>query len=1274
MSIALTGPSKYDFQDLVCINYILKFYKLDSAGFIVEPVGGEDAEVEYVDNEEKRLKFEIQVKGSKEPVTLKSVAECLGHFPAYENSNFLLERLISNKKYRAVLVMSGRASDQVLKFLSNGDWDGGTHNARKFNGDDAIGVLDAVKMYSDALKETSRNTIRKKYFDDFYNTVDRAIVKEALSRLIVIDSVSNDSIYDDCCRVLRKDFNIPDDMLNDTVNRLLAIIKDAKSSQENAIPIVLKKLNDNPVSSVQPKKYTPRLDEDGFMNLLGKDNFILLSGKPRTGKSNTAKWLASKLQDQGYSVLLTQHLDEAERFLFDSVVAPRVVVLDDPLGGVNPINKPNEKLNSLKDLLANLRLNRKLIVAQGQERLLEVTKSVSLSNANIGAATWINLGKVSNDFLIRLWESLREEFSVPDRLHTLIGNEITNNGLYIEPGCLVYLASDYKKIEQCTDLNEILRFARRDSSDLGRALTDEGCKDILMGLAITTSHLEPVKEIDLAFALSSSKSIAYGHSTILGTSIGKISDDEPSEFPKYLNEPKLTSDDLYSLELLEVRKMIDVNDRNLTTFNHPFYRSAAESILAFNSRRSFENIEKILTNGLFCLSPVTARACARNLYWIYEKTIRIDDRNKIIDLARSGLNSSYPSARDICFEFLIDIYPSLEGKYKEEQTEWVRKVNGYDLSVLKWHEGQPWFPMGKHVTLELDLFGSGNCDDSIDETIEIVKAINNNEEISITPEDAYKVLIYLEFRPKEMTDNMISRMLSISEGIIRALAVKIWMKLNREKDEKILARIFRDKHPSVAKSVFKSSILSWHTFSSKRQGVVLNGLKGIAVHPVLAYTIINDLILFERPNEMGENPPWNVFSDLMPIVLSSLPLNFRLNFGRLSCVMDEAIKVLDTDSILLIIDSWITLLEEIALDKVPDDYELAVTNLLMEVSLQDTGLRINFIRRLLSLNGTGPRVRVISDLMGVWDILSKEERILIIELVNSEGEDKYWFKSAVLTAKNQPEELVKIILPHHSTGILKVNDAISIEPALLKPAIQMYMGEPQPLWWLATHHREKNIWPKVIELIASKPSHFLFDIAFGFILNKCDCEQLIKIIRNSDEQYYSAMFELMFQHKFETNGDFMPEVWEELFQLEKNKKTKSDWIARMAFISPEVLDYLGEAINWVPNDYLPEFYTHFGSDGIVLKFINLIKPLKDKETKKIPADIKAEMLQTISLIFLKTPPLHYDTCAQSHKILRSLGYTSEETTFVESKRLELLERVNSLKIKAKSEEISNWIY
>lgn len=1274
MSIALTGPSKYDFQDLVCINYILKFYKLDNADFIIEPAGGEDAEVEYIENEGGRLKFEIQVKGAKEPVTLKSVAECLAHFPAYENSNFLLERLILNKRHRAVLVMSGRASDQVLKFLPNGDWDGGIHNALKFNNIDSRNILDAVKIYSDALKDSNRNTIRKKYFDDFYKSIDEKAIKEALSRLIVIDNVSKTSMYDECCRMLRKDFNIPDDMLDDTVNQLLIIIKDAKLSQDNTIPIVLKKLNDNPVLSVQPKKYTPRLDEDYFMSLLGKDNFILLSGKPRTGKSNTAKWLASKLQEQGYSVLLTQHLDEAERFLLDSVIAARVVVLDDPLGGINPINKPNEKLYSLKNLLADLRPNRKLIVAQGQERLLEVTESEALVNANIGGAAWIDLGVVSNDFLIRFWESLREEFCISDRLHTLIDNEIRNNGLYIEPGCLVYLASDYKKIELCTDLNEILRFARRDASDLGHALTGEGCKDILMGLAITTSHLEPVKEVDLAFALTSSESIAYGHSTILGTSIGKVSDNESSEFPKYLNAPKLTSNDLDSLELLEVRKMIDVNDRNLTTFNHPFYRSAAESIFSFNSRRSFVKIERILTNGLFCLSPTTARASARNFHWIYERTTKIDDKNKIIDLARSGLNSSYPSTRDICFEFLIDIYPSLKGKYKEEQAEWVQKVNGYDLSTLKWHEGQPWFPMGKHVTLELDFFGPSKGDDSIGETIDIVQAINNNEEISITPEDAYNVLTYLEFKPRELTNNIINRMLSISEGIIRALAVKIWMKLNREKDEKILARIFRDKHPAVAKSVFKSSILSWSTFSSKRQGYVLDGLKEIAVQPVLAYTIINDLILFERHNEMGKNPPWDVFSDLMPIVLSSLPLNFRLNFGRLSCVMDEAIKVLETDSILLIIDSWITLLEKIAFDKMPDDYELSVTNILMEVSLLDASPRINFIRRLLSLNGTGPRVRVISDLMGAWGILSKEEKDLVIELISSEGEDRYWFKSAVLTAWNQPEELVKMILPHHHTGILKANDALSIESALLKSAIQMYVGEPYPLWWLATHHREKNIWPKIIELISLKPSHFLFDIAFGFTLNKCDCEQLIKIIKSSGEQYYSVIFELMFQHKLETSGDFMPEVWCELFSSEQDENIKSNWIERMASISPEVLDYLGEAEGWIPMDYLSEFYSYFSSDSAVIKLLNILKPMRNEKTTYLTDKVRAEMLQAIELIFSKIPPLHYDTCRQTKSLLISLGYTTIETAFVETKRIELLDKVSYSSIKEKPEEISNWIF
>ncbi|NAW78548.1 hypothetical protein CAG60_06595, partial [Vibrio sp. V33_P6A3T137] len=434
MSIALTGPVKYDFQDLVCIHYILKFYDKDGTTFLVEPDRGEDAELSFLNDTGQLLQFEIQVKGSEEPVTYDKVAECLGHFPAYGTSDFLLERLLSNKNARAVLVMSGRANDLLQKYLPKGEWDGNIHKAKLFNQKDAQLILNAVKAYMHSLPETPINITRRIHIDQFIESVSPQDVKESLTRLIILDNTSNNYLTDSCRRILRKNFYIPDDMFPHTIDGLATIIKNGKTSQKDTIAPFLQYINESPVLSNRPKNYIIRNHEVAWIEQLKRDGSLLLSGRPRVGKSNTAKWIASEFQGEGYSVLLTQYVDEAERFLLDSVHTPRLVVLDDPLGGIHPVNKPNESLGLLKRLITNLRPNRKLIVAQGQERLLEITETEILADASIVGKDWIDLSDVTVDLLLNHWDSLRREFSISNNIFNMVHNSLKKEKINIELG------------------------------------------------------------------------------------------------------------------------------------------------------------------------------------------------------------------------------------------------------------------------------------------------------------------------------------------------------------------------------------------------------------------------------------------------------------------------------------------------------------------------------------------------------------------------------------------------------------------------------------------------------------------------------------------------------------------------------------------------------------------------------------------------------------------------------------------------------------------------
>ncbi|QCO00603.1 hypothetical protein [Azospirillum argentinense] len=62
MTIAITAPQKFAFQDLVCIETMLRFCTHADAKLFVEPDGGEDAELTFAVGG-RAVRCEIQVKG-----------------------------------------------------------------------------------------------------------------------------------------------------------------------------------------------------------------------------------------------------------------------------------------------------------------------------------------------------------------------------------------------------------------------------------------------------------------------------------------------------------------------------------------------------------------------------------------------------------------------------------------------------------------------------------------------------------------------------------------------------------------------------------------------------------------------------------------------------------------------------------------------------------------------------------------------------------------------------------------------------------------------------------------------------------------------------------------------------------------------------------------------------------------------------------------------------------------------------------------------------------
>ena len=1238
MSIATIGPAKYDFQDFVCIKFALDFYKFENATLIVEGEGGEDAEIS-ADIDGTKIVYEIQVKGSEEHFGLPLLAECLSHFPAHEPTHFFLERLVNDPNRFAVMVMSGRANDSLQKFIPRGNWRGKEHSTIYFTLQEAELLIDAMRSRAESLKGSDLKAERKKYLNDYLTGIDRKSLTAAFKRLIIIDGIKDTDLSEACRQILRSDFLVPDDLFDAQINGLRSVMKIGRSSQQNIMAEFIAKLQENPVECVRPRKYALRGDEDNYLSILKNQHALLLSGKPRVGKSSVARWIAATYQKQGYRVLRTQDADAAERFLLDPVSSHRLVLIDDPLGGAHAINKPHEKWMLLKRVIDNADAGRKVIVAQGQERLYELNGGHELTALQLLGHHWNDLSETPDSFLLNCWAQY--ESHVPYEFYHKIAAYIRQGLLNIEPGCLSYLAMTDSGLETLDSPEKIIRFARKESSDLANGLVAEGYKHLLLGLAVSTSHLESISDRELAWILNEESEGTYGVSkNSLGYSFGCREEDEVLPFPEYTPEPELTSSDGDNLDRLEKRHILQIDDLERTNFTHPFYRSAAESLFREAGRREFKNIERALRKGIFCLSPSTARASASNLYWIYQQTYAVSNKDLIIKMAIDGLDSSYPSVRDICFDFLIQQTPTLSPDIQNQLPSWTHKVNNNSHTVLQWENGQPWYPMNSELIISTRWFHE--YDKQHVETL--LDEIASGLDVILTSKDAYDIVHHLETSRERLDHKLMAKLLSVNERFIRALAAKLWMRINRENDFDILERIFNETHPAVAESVFQSAMKGWHLYSAERQHYVLNALERIASQPVLANAIIQLLVIFEREHATGDTPPWQVFARLFPIALSSLTATVHLSFARLAHVVEEAQQKLTPDEMMDVLTSWVTLLEKQRFYR--DSFALNATNALLGIEISESLLsrRLSLIERLLALCSTNDRMRIVQDLVYAWKQLTSAEQAAVGAVLTKGGPDNRWILAAILIMSNIPRELVKNILPNHEGNALSVAAIISLEPALFE-AIALVATHSIPC---DVYHINSELQHALIKMLVMDELSPYAPMAFDYVLRFFeDKEELLcEVINVSDESRLQKIFDYLFYFYQDSNPENLPLVWETLFSRATEDVICDNWLPLFGRYANRIFkDFLVEEMEkFIPQRYIHIFLKKIPDTFYYMYSHNFLKS-EFCEHKGNEIIVSEEMMsvfyKNINDRMVKSPPVHHNTYDHIINTLRKM-HGSEE--------------------------------
>ncbi|OBQ58640.1 hypothetical protein [Mesorhizobium erdmanii] len=1161
MSIARTAPESFEFQDLACVHTVLRFV---DAGvgidrFVVEPKGGEDGSL-YTTSPDA-LHFEVQVKAGSTPATIESLALWMTHFPERTDRGMLIERLMADSQRRVIVIATGRASDALEPLIVGDDWPRGqsattikVNLAKQFIQAFRASAIDdngQGKLHSDRVLHHAATAATF--------TVEH--VRDVLSRIAILDRATKDTVTDRIERHLRKR-GIPDDRLGDMIARLRAIVGTKRKNGEDLASAIEAQIAREIPSSIIPLDYVPGSEEADWTALFSTDNCLLLSGVTRCGKSTTAKWIAGQFERHGARIEQFGTIEEVERFLFDPAGGLRIAVLDDPLGGAHPAPEPERQLQRLSALVPRLRANRRLIVSQGRERLLEVAGVEVLQDSKPAGVAWVDMSERPSAFLATVWQSFCIRSGLADPLRSAVGQALRAGSVRLEPGTLEYLANLPSARSGTMCVEDAVRAATVDADVLAGALRLESrSPTMLKALALGSAPQEPVARQDLAFVagkggdLLPSKASYLGLTRTLGG--GKRAQ---ATLPNYTGEMSISDDDQEDLDMLERRRMVETDSSHRSGFTHAMYRSAAERIFRPLPRREIDDMMVMHERALFARSPATTRAAARGLDWLM---VRLGSKDALLVLKRAeeGLQSLYLTTRDICFDFLNRHY-SAATEAGIDVAEAADHVSAIQIESLDWHEGEPMLPPDGNVRDDEFLrFYVGPDEVDVAPALQILESPSGS---ALTPEVAGEAILFLKHNPESASRRHVESLLSYDAAVVRAEAVEIWLSRSREDDNEVLGRIFDETHPAVARAAVESTAKAFIHLSEPRQQQVVRGLKAM-VTPANATVFLRFLVVFDRGRLTPESVPWELFQALMPTVLDALPAQAHFNEARLYDVGRKAGKILASEAIASLCDSWISWARRTDGEGgYLNDFSLGVIDLLFDYLSTRADLRADGVQRLLDLHLTGNLLTAVSNAVEWWPSLSALERDALLRTLTKDTSDRIWRQAVALTRREVPKEIEEVLLPsgsRYKDGHVEIRKQ---HPELFEACFAIATGYPGRFeaW---QQNPNSKFWQDAIVAIARDPTDPLFDGAFELVLSRSTKlnPNVRKLILAAAAVDANAVFRHLLRLTIFDGARQRKNFWTLLFEAIGPDKNLDPWLDEMAEVAQHVLDKATSSNQWI---------------------------------------------------------------------------------------------------------------
>lgn len=1234
---------------MVCVDMALALRGTGVFTLIPEPGGGEDARLAWLDQPPCIL--EVQVKGAAGTLTISNLVEYLAHYPARESRPSLLRRLMDEEYVYATFVLSARCGDELLELLDPGNRVRRPQShgvSRKL----VQAVREEVARRATELQGQKLTNLFRRRAEEQAELAQRrhADYRRALEKLVLVERETAESIEVRLHKTMQ-DERFESSAVRGVIARLTDEITRAKRTQHDVMPAVQGLLTKYAPAQIRPVNYLDRGIEDLLLGELRESSCLLLTGPPRAGKTWTSLAIGSKLQIDGVEVRTGSHIDEASRYLLDNVESRRAYILDDPLGSREAKTNPSAILGDLVQLSSRLRTGRYLIVVQTQNVLLGVCGTDDLSSCRVGSLSWASLAMLPVCVAKKIWAAAASAQNLTAQEMSRVASIIENDESLREPGALAYLAQTWSQLPDRPTDQEIVAQARRDAIDFARSLAEKhmGARDLLVAAAIGTEIARPIATAELEFLVRGGDERPGFSDHFASITLGSRDSLSP---PAYATSRELPMELATTLEILQRRRIVAANG-DTYNFTHPYLRAGAQALavpdIASDRKRLLEQLER----GLACPSPITSLAAAENLRWM-RPAFRDLEVVKLFELARSGIRSQFPATRDSCFDFLVQFADQLSPDIRDDLPA-IAEGMIVSLDRIDVRSGIGF------ITNEYNWFGERP---SIEAVRPYLEALNTGEPIALDIALSKRILKALERAPEDMTLEVAMRLLRADEAIVRSSAAKLWVSVQRIDDEQVLALIAADRAPSMSAGLTEALGQKWSTLEIPRRWNLASIIEMHCESASCASVVYSRLVRFNRTEDFGSNPPWELFARLMPKVLAHVPFCVSLRNGRLNLAVDYAFRTLEPAALAPVLEVWTQRIVAKVESNFLDEHELGVTEPLLK--LDPDVRRYDMISRLLSVRDTGIRVVTLSALIRQWERLSDQERGLTFESLRANKADNIWLKAVALTRRDVPSGITHDITGKPSLadmGPAAIEDSIGSD--LFDSCIYVHCGWPQPLWWYGTHHASE-LWDRIVLELAKRPDHRLHILSLTEVVSH-QSSFATELVRHLPlialPRVYLALLEL----QAATNAEWRPEFWKVLIERLLQIKSIEELAAEIDPLAEGIFDDIADVKAWLSDGPLSApvhqlLARDLATINAVVKIASNLETLASM-SEEVEQDLAATLVAVRAKIFEglvegieANPPRLHGTWRDVHRALKVLGCSEALLKRVEDGRQEALRK------------------